>query len=192
MIRVSKVILSRHLLFYFWGLFCWIWTCFCWPIWYYQRAVWIVQRDYYMIFSFYTFDMPFFAQYRSKKSREKSYSWASRFLRQFINIKSSTLWNSLVKSSILHDHNTAVFIVESFLLEVISRSQLPRNTLKNCLGECIRAWISTTLASSKFFLLLFIWIKQQWKYSLNITVIMVFFTKLSEFGGLEVEILIEV
>ena len=28
------------------------------------------QIDYFTIFSFYTFDTPFFAQYRSKKSRE--------------------------------------------------------------------------------------------------------------------------
>ena len=62
-------------------------------------------------------------------------------------------WKSLVKSS-LHDHNWPDFIVISFLPEVISRSELPQNTLKNCSGERIRAWISTTLTSSKFFLLL--------------------------------------
>ena len=42
-------------------------------------------------------------------------------------MKNSTLWKSLVKAG-LHHHNTAVFFVESFLLEVISRSQLPQNS----------------------------------------------------------------
>ena len=63
-------------------------------------------------------------------------------------------WKSLVKSS-LHDHNRAALIVKSFLLKVISRSQLPQNTLKNFSGECTRAWTSITLAFSKFFKLLY-------------------------------------
>ena len=65
-------------------------------------------------------------------------------------MKNSTLWKSLIKSS-LHHHNTAVFIVESFLLEVTSRSQLPQNILKNYSGERIRDCINATVASSKFF-----------------------------------------
>ena len=78
-------------------------------------------------FSFYTFDMPFFWQYRSKKSREKSYSRINRFLSRFFNMKKFYSWKSLVKSS-LHDHNWADFIVISFLPKVISRSQLPQNS----------------------------------------------------------------
>ena len=69
-------------------------------------------------------------------------------------MKRFTFGKSLVKSN-HHNHNTAVFVVESFLLEVISRSQLPQNTLKDCLAKHIRALINTTLAASKFFLLLF-------------------------------------
>ena len=95
----------------------------------------------------------FFCQDRSKKSREKSYSRINRFLSRFSNMNKFYSSITLVKSS-LHDHNRATLIVKSFLPKVISRSQLPQNTLKNCLGDRIRAWISITLASSKFFLLL--------------------------------------
>ena len=72
------------------------------------------------------------------------------FQADFLIWKSSTL----ERHSSLHDHNWAAFIVKSFLPEVISRSQLSQNTFKNCSGEGIRAWISVTLAYSKFFLLL--------------------------------------
>ena len=65
----------------------------------------------------------FFWQYRSKKSRENSYIRVNRFF----NMKKFYSWKSLVKSS-LHDHYRAAFIVKSFLPEVISRSQLPRNS----------------------------------------------------------------
>ena len=51
----------------------------------------------------------------------------SRFLSWYFNVNNPTLWISLSESS-LHSHNTEVFIVESFLLEVISRSQLPQNS----------------------------------------------------------------
>ena len=70
-----------------------------------------LHRDYFKIFSFYTFDTPFFPKYRPKKSREKSYNWISKFWNRFFDMKNPTLWKSLVKSS-LHDHNTAVSIVE--------------------------------------------------------------------------------
>ena len=53
-------------------------------------------------------------------------------------MKNLTLWKSLVKPS-FHDHNTAVFTVESFLVEVISRSQLPQN--KKILDLCLRSWL---------------------------------------------------
>ena len=74
-------------------------------------------------------------QCRSKKSREESYSQISRFLSRYFNVNNPTLWISLGESS-LHSHNTEVFIVESFLLEVISRSQLPQNSKILCL--CFR------------------------------------------------------
>ena len=80
-----------------------------------------------MIFSFYTFDTPLFWQYRSKKSREKSFSRINRFLSWFFNMKKFYSWKSLVKSG-LHDHNRAAFFVKSFLPEVISRLQLPQNS----------------------------------------------------------------
>ena len=135
----------------------------------------------YFIFNFW---YAFFHQRRSKKSREKSLRRIRIFLSQFFNTKRSTLGKSLVKSN-HHNHNTALFVVESFLLEVISRPQLPQNTLKNCLGKHIRALINTTLAASKFFLLFFIWINRRWKHNLDITVTVEFLTKLSEFGVLE-------
>ena len=135
----------------------------------------------YFIFNFW---YAFFHQRRSKKSREKSLRRIRIFLSQFFNMKRSTLGKSLVKSN-HHNHNTALFVVESFLLEVISRPQLPQNTLKNCLGKHIRALINTTLAASKFFLLLFVWINRRWKHNLDITVRVEFLTKLSEFGVLE-------
>ena len=75
-----------------------------------------------------------FRQYISKKSREKLYSRINRFLIQFFNMKKIYSWKSLVKSS-LHDHNREAFIVKSFLPEVISKSQFPQNSLKNCLHE---------------------------------------------------------
>ena len=78
-------------------------------------------------FLFQYFWYVFFAQYKSNISREKSYSQISRFLSQFFNIKNSTLWKSLAKSN-FHDHNRAVIIIEWFLLEVISRSQLLQNS----------------------------------------------------------------
>ena len=80
----------------------------------------------------------FFCQYRPKKSREKSYSQINRFLSRFSNMNKFYSSITLVKSS-LHDHNRATLIVKSFLPKVISRSQLPQNTLKNCSGERIRA-----------------------------------------------------
>ena len=69
----------------------------------------------------------FFWPDRSKKSREKAYSRINRFFSRFFNIKKFYSWKSLVKSS-LHDNNRAAFIVKSFLLEVISTSQLPQNS----------------------------------------------------------------
>ena len=107
--------------------------------------------------------------------------------------------------------NNSPFIYRILSKEIMKRYRLRNTFLKNksetdrknyvkqrnycvslCSGERIRAWISTTLASSKFFLLLFTWIKQRWKHNLNITVITAFLTKLSEFWRLEVEIFIDV
>ena len=62
--------------------------------------------------------------------------------------------------------------------------------IKGCSGERIGAWIDTTLASCKFFLLLFIWINQRWKHNLDNTVITAFLEELSEFGGLELKFLL--
>ena len=69
----------------------------------------------------------FFWKFRSKKSREKSFSWINRFLSRFFNMKKFYSWKSLVKSG-LHNHNRAAFFVKSFLPEVISRSQVPQNS----------------------------------------------------------------
>ena len=86
----------------------------------------------------------FFLKDRSKKSREKSYSRINRFLSWFFNIKKFYSWKSLVKSS-LHDQNRTAFIVKSFLPEIISRSQLPQNTLNSLLfTSCLpfEIWIA--------------------------------------------------
>ena len=88
-------------------------------------------HDILLLYSLYTF----FYQSRPKRSREKSHSRISRFLSRFFNMKNSTLSNSLVKRN-LHNHHTAAFNVESFLLEVISETQVPQNTNIFCL--CFR------------------------------------------------------
>ena len=95
-------------------------------MWYYQKAVYNAWSNYF-IFSFNTFETHFFVHYTSKKSREKLPCQISRSLVSkpiFFLMNNSSLptrsWHQSLYCWIYH-----------FLLEVISRSQLPHSKILN-------------------------------------------------------------
>ena len=90
-----------------------------------KGSLYCPERLFHDIFLLY-FWYAFFAQYRSKKCRGKSFSWK---ILLFESHESTQAFKIITHNSLLLD--------VSFLLEVISRSQLPQNSeiLYRCFGR---------------------------------------------------------